>query len=129
MKGFENYVECTNRIERKYVLEIECRSHLLLHVAWDEQKGIIASKIYEYIASGTPIIVTPGDKGSIQEIIELSGCGICTFEVEDTFQVLEKEYRDFVNGEVKVNKTESPRVQQFSREQQTKLLAEILNGL
>jgi hypothetical protein len=42
---------------------------------------------------------------------------------------LEKEYRDFVNGEVKVNKTESPRVQQFSREQQTKLLAEILNGL
>lgn len=129
MTGFENYVECTNRMERKNVLEIECRSHLLLHVAWDEQKGIIASKIYEYIASGTPIIVTPGDKGSIQEIIELSGCGICTFGVDDTFQVLENEYRNFVNGVIKVNETESARVQQFSREQQTKMLAETLNSL
>ena len=32
MKGFEDYYECTERMDRNKILEIEKRSHLLLHV-------------------------------------------------------------------------------------------------
>ena len=129
MKGYEAYYECTPRIERSRILEIERRSHLLMHVAWDEQKGIIASKIYEYIASGTYIVVTPNDHGSIQEIVEASGCGICTSTVAETFTFLQQEYEQYLQGHIKVNDVNKPAVQQFSRQQQVKHLADLLNSI
>ncbi|MCS6933888.1 MAG: glycosyltransferase [Chitinophagales bacterium] len=129
MQGYEQYVECTPRMERKTILEIEKKSHLLLHVAWDEQRGIIASKIYEYLASGTPVLVTPTDRGSIEEIIRQSGCGDYTSGVEDTLALLRREYHRFASGEVRYNDVNSPRVQQFSRHEQVKKLAELLNSL
>lgn len=129
MKGYEAYYECTPRIERSRILEIERRSHLLMHVAWDEQKGIIASKIYEYIASGTYIVVTPNDHGSIQEIVEQSSCGVCTSTVDETFAFLKQEYANYLQGLVKVNDVSKPEVQQFSRQQQVKHLADLLNSI
>lgn len=129
MKGYEKYYECTLRVERSKILEIEKRSHLLFHVAWDENPGIIASKIYEYIASGTFILVAPSDHGSIQEIIELSKCGRCTNTVDETFDFLKTEYDNFLKGSYRKNDTSCKEVQQFSRENQTKQLAEILDRI
>lgn len=129
MKGYEAYYECTPRIERTRILEIELRSHLLMHVAWDEQKGIIASKIYEYIASGTYIVVTPNDHGSIQEIVEASGCGVCTSTVSETYAFLKSEYENYLQGIFRINDVNKPEVQQFSRQQQVKHLAELLNSI
>jgi len=129
MTGFEPYYECTERIERMAILEIEKRSHLLFHVAWDEHKGIIASKIYEYIASGSYIIVTPTDHGAIEEIVQKSGCGVCTETVEETVAFLKSEYENYLAGRIKVNDTSSANVLQFSREKQAGVLAELLNQL
>ncbi len=129
MKGFEKYVECTPRMNRAQILEIEKRSHLLLHVAWDEQQGIIASKIYEYIASGTFILVTPTDNGSIHKIVNDSQCGICTTTVEETKIFLQQEYAHFMGGKFRTNDTLHPRVQQFSRLNQVKHLAELLRAI
>jgi glycosyltransferase involved in cell wall biosynthesis len=129
MRGYEPYFECTPRIERLRILEIEKKSHLLLHVAWDEQKGIIASKIYEYIASGSFIIVTPSDKGSIQEIVDHSGCGVCTDTVDETFAFLKSEYNNFTAGNYRINNVDSPEAGSFSRENQVKHLAQLLNRI
>lgn len=129
MQGYEQYVECTPRMDRQKILEIEKKSHLLLHVAWDEQSGIIASKIYEYLASGTPILVTPTDRGSIEEIVQTSGCGTCTTTMEETLAFLQQEYLRYAKGEIRRNNTVSPNVIQFSRQEQVKRLAELLNSL
>jgi glycosyltransferase involved in cell wall biosynthesis len=129
MRGFEAYYECTNRVERKKMLEIEKRSHLLLYVAWDEHKGIIGSKIYEYLDSGTYIIITPTDEGSVQEIVENSGCGVCTHGVEDTFAFLKSEYDNYIAGRYRVNDTTSDKVMQYSRKNQVKKMAEMLHKI
>jgi glycosyltransferase involved in cell wall biosynthesis len=129
MKGYENYYECTARMERHKILAIEKQSHLLLHVAWDEHSGIIASKIYEYIASGTFILVTPTDNGAIEEIITKSNCGICTKSVNDTFDFLKIEYEKYLKGIYRVNDTTSENVLQFSRKKQAGKLAEQLDKL
>ena len=55
---------------KKEILKIEKQSHLLLHVAWKGYEGIIASKIYEYVGSGTNILLVPGDEGSINQIVK-----------------------------------------------------------
>ena len=128
MKGYEKYFECTERMERKKILEIEKRSHLLLHVAWNE-KGIIASKIYEYIASGSYILVAPSDKSSIQEIVEASGCGVCLSETDEIYAFLKQEYSNYLEGKIRKNQTEQPQIKLFSREKQVEHLAALLDQI
>lgn len=123
MKGYEAFYECTERMERAKILEIEQRSQVLLHVAWKGFKGIIASKIYEYIASGTYILVTPSDEGSIEQIVSSSGCGEVTNTVEETYSFLMKMWEKYQKDEVVKNNLDSPQVNQFSRRLQVKQLA------
>ena len=72
MVGYEHFYETSSRIPKSEILKIEKSSHLLLHVAWKGFDGIIASKIYEYIGSGTNVLVVPGDEGSIDQRILLA---------------------------------------------------------
>ena len=70
MIGYEQFYQTSLRIPKNEIYKIEKESHLLLHVAWQGYKGIIASKIYEYVGSGTSVLVVPGDEGSIDQVIE-----------------------------------------------------------
>jgi glycosyltransferase involved in cell wall biosynthesis len=129
MKGYEKHFECTERTNKEKILEIEARSHLLLYPAWKGYKGIIASKIYEYINSGTYTIVTPSDDGEIEKIITKSGCGICTNNIEDTLKILNQAYLLFLEGKKIQSNLNGENTHYFSREYQTKLLSDILNNL
>jgi len=122
MKGYENHLVCSDRIPREEVLTLEKRAHLLLHVAWKGYKGIIASKIYEYIASGTKIIVAPSDEGAIEEIVKLSECGVVLNKKDEIVEFLMLEYKKFKNGEVSHNDINQPNIQQFSRQKQVESL-------
>ena len=124
LKGFEKYFECSDRIPREEILTLEKRAHLLLHVAWQGYKGIIASKIYEYIASGTKIIVAPSDNGAIEEIVNSSGCGELITEKLKIVAFLKEEYQKFLENKVDVNDISNENVQAFSREKQVKNLVE-----
>ena len=91
MIGYEEYFQSSKRIPKSEILKLEKSSHLLLHVAWKGHDGIIASKIYEYIGSGSKIIIVPGDNGSIDNIVEKSNSGLVFNEIETTFHILRKE--------------------------------------
>ncbi len=129
LKGYENFYECTERVERSKILAIEKQSHLLLHVAWDEQSGIIASKIYEYIASGTFILVSPTDGGAIEEIVRQSESGICTKTIDETYSFLKAEYESYLLGKFRTNDLTGKNVLQFSRQKQAGRLAELLDKI
>ena len=47
LAGYEKFYQSSSRIPKTEILKIEKESHLLLHIAWKGQQGIIASKIYE----------------------------------------------------------------------------------
>ncbi|MEN7549603.1 hypothetical protein AAG747_16890 [Rapidithrix thailandica] len=129
LKGFEKYFECTERIPRDEVIETELRSHVLLHVAWKGFKGIVASKIYEYIGSSAPILVAPGDEGEIDRIIDQSGCGEVAYTKDEIINYLEKMYKLFERGEFTKNDVNSKNIQQFSRKNQVAKLAALLDTL
>lgn len=127
MDGYEDYYQTSLRIPKSEIFKIEKQSHLLLHVAWKGHSGIIASKIYEYIGSGTKIIIAPGDNNSIDKIINTSKSGVVFNNTKATFDFLCKEYDLFINNNIIINQTESSL--QFSRENQTNKLGKILNTL
>jgi glycosyltransferase involved in cell wall biosynthesis len=128
MMGYENFYETSSRIPKSEILKIEKSSHLLLHVAWKKHEGIIASKIYEYIGSGTKTIIVPGDNGSIDEIVKQSNSGVVFHDLQTTFDFLCEEYDKF-----KHNKIDAPSLnrssQQFTRENQALELAKLINNV
>ena len=129
MKGFESYYEITERIEREEILKIEVKSHLLLYVAWQGYNGIVPSKIYEYIASGTYILVAPTDKDAVEDIVNSSGCGICLSTTDEISNFLNDLYSKYLKGEKVVNDLNNDKVKQFSRKLQVEKLSNILNKL
>lgn len=110
------------------ILKIEKESHLLLHVAWRGHKGIIASKIYEYIGSGTRILVCPGDTSSIDEIMRISQTGESIETVEEGVDFLEQEYMSWKSGTSK-NLRSSENKHLFTRQDQAQKLADLINTL
>jgi hypothetical protein len=129
MKGYEAFYECTGRTEKEQILEIETRSHLLLYPAWKGFNGIIPSKIYEYISSGTHTLVTPSDNGEVEKIILKSGCGTITNTVEETVDFLKNTYELFLKGiKIKADLT-GDNAYFFSREHQANRLADLLDEI
>ena len=126
-QGYEDYISITERIPKRDILLIEKRSHLLLYVGWKGFTGVIGSKVYEYLASGTKLLVTPGDNSCIDEIMEHSKAGAYLNTVDEVYEYLKNQYTQFENGTSEINHM-SKEVMTYSRENQAKLLAELLNG-
>lgn len=128
MFGYESFYRTSSRVPKSEILKIEKSSHLLLHVAWKGYDGIIASKIYEYIGSGTKVLVVPGDKGSIDKIVTEANCGFIFNNVETTFNFLCDQYEKFKLNEIDESSL-SISSDQFTRENQAKMLGKILDKL
>ena len=125
MVGYENFYETSSRIPKSEILKIEKSSHLLLHIAWKGYEGIIASKIYEYIGSGTKILVVPGDNGSIDQIVNEAKCGFILNDSESTFDFLCEEYEKFKKNKIEIS-TVNKASERFTRENQAKKLANLI---
>lgn len=122
LKGYESYFKCSERIPRSEILKLEKEAHLLLHVAWQGFQGIIASKIYEYIASGSKILVAPSDNGPVEEIVSSSQCGVSISDDSLLLNFLKKEYQLFLRKKTKKNDINTKDCQQFSRLKQVESL-------
>lgn len=101
---------------------------LLLINQTQNSRGILTGKIFEYLASGRPILcIGPGD-GDAAEVISQSGAGT-TVEFNDEKRLraeIERLYKAFRNNEPGriASSTEA-----YSRKQLTAKIAEILSGL
>lgn len=126
LQGFEDYYEVTERIPHEEILKIEKRSHLLLHVAWKGYRGIIASKIYEYIGSGTPVLICPGDEGDIDQIVNSSGSGAICNSREEVAEFLERAFHARSDSEETNSKLS---VAQFTRQTQARILEKEIQSL
>lgn len=123
--GYEDYVSITERIPKRDTLLIEKKSHLLLYVGWEGFSGVIGSKVYEYLASGTKLLIAPGDNSCIDQIMDHSKAGAYHSSVDDVYVFLEDQYNLFEKGTADSN-VMSEEIMTYSRENQAKLLAELL---
>lgn len=128
LDGYADCFQITPRVPQEGILKIEKESHVLLYVAWQGHKGIIGSKIYEYIGSGTRILVCPGDASSVDEILRISQAGESLDTVEEVVNFLEQEYNSWRAG-----KSNNPRTSEtkhlFTRQGQAEKLVDLINTL
>jgi hypothetical protein len=92
------YIEITNRISHSEALLAERQSHLLLFVGMPDITGITSSRIYEYCASGTQILLTPNDNGVVNSIITSSKTGVSFDNAFDVSEFLKQCYYKYLDG-------------------------------
>lgn len=129
MKGYEDILLATDRIERTEVLKLQASAHLLLMVAHSGKKGIPSSKIYEYLALGKPVLVCPGDEDILDETFKPYSIGFIASNENEAFNILERLFLQYLHNEYDSLKPDWNYTAKFSREIQAGNLAKLLNEL
>jgi glycosyltransferase involved in cell wall biosynthesis len=111
------------------VVKIYKSSAVLLLVLANSQNapGNIPGKLFEYLASGRPVLAIGSTTGDSAGIIHDAGAGVvCEYsDVQGIKRAIKQLHQEFVAG----RSTESRQIGRFSRRALTKRLSEILNSI
>lgn len=123
------HIEISERKPRTDVLNIQKSAHILLMIAHQGKKGIPSSKIYEYLAMGKPIVSFPADEDIIDRTLKNYNLGTVCNSSEQLVNTFGRLFEVFEKGEYSTLIADKEYVNQFSRENQTKYLAELLSSV
>jgi glycosyltransferase involved in cell wall biosynthesis len=107
-----------------------CSADILLSFPLD-MEGCIPAKTYEYVASGRPILLSPGGehRGAIKDVLDRTRSGVVLDSPEEIAQWLEKRYEEFLKTGMVPSQTDLYAATVYSRQKQASKLAEILDGI
>jgi len=83
------------QVSREVALQKQRESQILLFLDWDDskEKGVIAGKIFEYMATGRPILSVGGsDDNAVTGILEDTNSGIQATTIVGITDALEDYY-------------------------------------
>ncbi|MDG1870863.1 MAG: glycosyltransferase family 4 protein [Flavobacterium sp.] len=117
--GYVSHSEAIGHQKKSQVL-------LLIEIDSDDTRSIIPGKLFEYMVSGRPIIAIGPKNSDFAEIITETNSGVFFeyAEKEKLKQVIVTYYNQYLVGELKAN---GVGLQQYSRENLTKQLVQLLN--
>ncbi len=127
LAGFEGFFSISDRLPRSQILTIEHNAQLLLHVGWPHHRGIVGSKIYEYLGSGTPILVAPSDHGVLSKIIEETKAGYVSDNIEEILAILQSLFTAYCKGNEK--RIIPSQVEKYTKSYQTKKLSLLIKHI
>jgi glycosyltransferase involved in cell wall biosynthesis len=118
-------------LSRAACCQLQRESDLLLHLGWTnrEMDGVLSAKVFEYMASGTPVLsVGAGPNTAIGKLLAETGTGICVGnDVAPIDATLEEMY---VRGRnPKWYRPAPDRIMAYTREAQADRLLELVNGV
>lgn len=119
----------TPRIPKSEVIELQLKSDLLLMVAHTNIKGVPSSKLFEYIGLNRPILVIPSDNDIIHDIVQNSKSGYCVKTKDECTTLLKSLIQKKQNNESLMPQRNESAAKQYTRQHQTKVLADALDEL
>jgi len=111
-------------LEVPYVLS---KSQVALLLTNQGRKGILTTKLFEYIGVKKPILCIPGDNNELDSIIEYYGIGFSISDLQVLKNKLVQWISSFKAGDYPTHVQSS--VDFFSRRSQTKILAVVFNKI
>lgn len=128
-KGYEEHFDFTLRVTKKEAITIQNNATVLLLCAHASLKGTPGSKMYEYIALEKPVLVCPSDKEIIEETLRETGQGYFANSAEECTQKLKELYKEYGTGNVSANNIKKTALEKYSRYENAKKLAHLLDKL
>lgn len=123
------FVYFSDRVSKEEAIAETKMANVLSYAGWLGTKGIISTKIFDYIASGNPVLLAPGDKDIIDDLLKQTNTGVSVFNANDFSCQLNQWYAKWEKG-LPLNENYSyDQVRFYSREHQAKLMAAIIKSL
>jgi len=102
-------------------------SQVLLHLSFGGVKGIITSKIMEYMAAGAPILSVPGDGDVVDRFLKETGAGVSLGEPGAIAEYLLEHYQAWKRGEAPQNAVDPAAKEFYTRRKQAEKMARLLD--
>ncbi|MFM7016781.1 MAG: hypothetical protein ACKOX3_10685 [Bacteroidota bacterium] len=125
----EEFVVMSERVSKEEAIRETKMATVLSYPGWLGVRGIISTKIFDYIASGNVILLAPGDKDIIDDLLQETNTGISVFSAEAFALTLNNWYDKWKNGEAIQAERKLEQIEFYSREHQAKILAQIIQSL
>lgn len=124
------YVKLEPPVPQEEAVERMCTADVLLSFPLD-MEGCIPAKTYEYVASGRPILLSPGGKhrGAVKDVLERTSSGVVLDKPEEIARWLEKRYEEYEKEGMVSSHTDLKAAAAYSRREQAGKLAKILEGV
>jgi len=92
-------------------------------------KGIMGTKIFEYLAVEKPILCVRNDEACLEETINNAHAGLAASTVEETEKFLLEKYTEWQQNGYTCQPVNREFIRQFSREHQAEQFTELFNSL
>lgn len=131
LKGFRSAdrVNIIEWVERQDAYRRQASATLLLLLGSSQIAGILTAKVFEYLASGRPILTVPSDGDCLDALLASTRAGWSATTPDQCAAVIKQTYSTWrANGELPPVSAQGG-VTQFSRRVQTGMLAEHLHRI
>jgi hypothetical protein len=98
----------------------------LLLLAHRHDKGLMTSKVFEYLGAGRPILSIPSDGDVIDALLSETGAGASASTAEEVGRILLEYYREWRDGGRVGCRGDSRAIARYTRRSQAARLAEVL---
>lgn len=129
MKGYEQFIELTPRVDKATSLRMQRQSALLLLVAHKGLGTIPSSKLYEYIALQRQVLLVPSDNGIMLKTLEENQVGIWRNDAAAAAEAIDTLYTEFLNKNHSNFEVSGSRRSSYERGQLVSVLADTFNAL
>ena len=126
----DNIVNINGFISHEEVLLKQNQSDILLLISWDNPKEeiFIPGKVYEYMALKRPIISIGYKKGSLKDLIDKTGIGIHTPNIDTLKERLIEYYNEFIsNGKLEFKAKED--IEEYTIKNMASEFSKLLNNI
>lgn len=129
LKGSSGNIEILDRTSKiETIMEMQKADALIL-TSFDNVAGWYPAKLFEYYASGTPVLLCPSDNDVMASFIKNTNCGTYVNSTRECEEVLLNWANAKMSGVPIIFERNIDEGMKFSREQQTYKLASYLDKL
>jgi len=128
-KSCKRLIQTMGRVPFHAIVEIERKASVLLLLTHSNSKGIMTSKIFEYLAAGKPILSVPGDGDVTDKLIQETKAGIVCGSSDRLADIILNWYREWeTTGYVHYSGL-SDKINFYTRKNQTRSMAQLLDTI
>jgi len=120
-------IENMGRVAYNEMMRIQQRATVLLLLPHAHVKGIMTSKVFEYLGARRPILSVPGDGDVTDALLEETGAGVAVGDPARLAQLLRQWYAQWQDSRTLPYAGKPDAIARYTRERQARRTAELLD--
>ena len=121
------FVTITPWLPREQALQAQRNASILLHLATPHIRGVLSGKIFEYLASGRPILSFPHDQGGVSELLAQTRAGVSLVSADEIAEQILLWYQEWQRSGTVRNNADIEIIKRYSKLEQARILASVLD--